>query len=71
MTDWNYERVRALVSAAEDAVQRTRSVFLVVTLGCAVMITAQIKLYGSWVRHVRERAYLPGVEARYGEEGIN
>lgn len=55
MTDWKSERVRALVAAAEDAAQRTRWVFLVLTLGCAIMITAQLNLYGSWVRHVRVR----------------
>jgi hypothetical protein len=55
MTDWNGERVRALVSAAEDAVQRTRWVFLVLNLGCAIMITAQLNLYGTWVRNVHDR----------------
>lgn len=55
MTDWSSERVRALVSAAENAVQRTRWIFLVLNLGCAIMITAQLNLYGPWVRHVRDR----------------
>ncbi|HEV2762311.1 MAG TPA: hypothetical protein VGV38_04885 [Pyrinomonadaceae bacterium] len=66
MTDWKYERVRALVSAAEDAVQRTRWVFLILNLGCAVMITAQVNLYGTWVRHVRERAYSEKLISRPG-----
>ena len=32
MSDWDSERVRALVNAAENAVQRTRWLFLVLTL---------------------------------------
>lgn len=55
MSDWNSERVRALVSAAENAVQRTRWNFLVLILGCVVMITSQLNLYGTWVRNVRDR----------------
>lgn len=70
MTDWKHERVRALVSAAEDAVQRTRSIFLVLNLGYAVMITAQLNLYGTWVRHVRERAYDSRMVKTYGKAGI-
>lgn len=65
MTDWKHERVRALISAAEDSVQRTRSIFLVLNLGCAVMITAQLNLYGTWVWRVRERAYKPEVMEAY------
>jgi hypothetical protein len=69
MTNWKHERVRALVSAAENAVQRTRSVFLVLNLGCAVMVTAQLNLYFSWVRRVRVRAYDQLMESKevYGE----
>lgn len=55
MSDWNGERVRALVAAAENAVQRTRWVFLVLTLGCAIMVTAQLNLYLPWARKVHNR----------------
>lgn len=55
MSDWSGERVRALVAAAENAVQRTRWIFLVLTLGGAVMITAQLNLYFTWVQNVRDR----------------
>lgn len=54
-TDWKEERVRALVAAAEDAVERTRWVFLVINLGSAIMITAQVNIYWSWAERVRAR----------------
>lgn len=54
--DWKAERVRALVAAAEAAVQRTRWIFLVLNIGSAILLTAQLNLYVPWVRHVRERA---------------
>jgi hypothetical protein len=55
VSDWDSERVRALVAAAENAVQRTRWVFLVLNLGCAIMFTAQLNLYLPWVRNVHNR----------------
>lgn len=55
MTDWDSERVRALVAAAEDSVQRTRWIFLVLNLACVIMITAQLNLYIPWARNVRNR----------------
>lgn len=55
MSDWSSERVRALVAAAENAVQRTRWVFLVLTLGCAIMFTAQLNLYLPWAQNVHDR----------------